>query len=319
MAYQLKQYFYNNGSTQGNIFMTPVSSLVIPIRLATMPQQGVLGDEITFYNEAITGFQLTPENVYYFHTQIKRLGEFLEDGDGGTNNYIYDVYLTNSVEDSGNTITDTQDVEHTYYKYETGDEITAQFIKRISINPKANKPSEDNKPEWIDVEFVFKPFASFNTIVFQLQRMGKDYQAIGRISLFAYKELSVINDIKQNLLGLSNNDKIVKLGVQSRPHLLMCINGEEIRTSLTGIFELKNGIIPVTSFSVVTAGELIEAQKSAYDQAKENIDTDWGENYNKPESYMKVWSVSYIQSSSDNYIRNVDSFLIDYLYRTSDN
>ena len=116
-----------------------------------------------------------------------------------------------------------------------------QYLKTVIIQPGTG---------WADIEFIFSPFIAFNTILFKLQRDVTDYSN-PRYPVIVYQELSLIN----NLLSSENISSCYKIGVQSRPGFLMCINGEEIRTGKSGIYELKNGFISITFFSAVAAAK----------------------------------------------------------------
>ena len=45
---------------------------------------------------------------------------------------------------------------------------------------------------------------------------------------------------------------LIRFSIQTRPGFLMSINGEGIRVSKNGIYEIKNGIILVESFSPIS-------------------------------------------------------------------
>ena len=113
----------------------------------------------------------------------------------------------------------------------------AQFIKKINIAAISSDPGS----AFADVEFIFTAAADFDAIVFELART-----AGGTITpIIVYQELSTIGNIL-------NGDIAVKMGIQSKPGLLMCINGQEIRIGKTGIYEMRNGVVKATQFSVVS-------------------------------------------------------------------
>ena len=152
---------------------------------------------------------------------------------------------------------------------------TEQFIKQITVQG-------GNREEWVNIEFIFNPVVTFDTILFQLQRTIDDYQGVIRYPKIAYQQLGSINNIINSKIG--NNISLLKIGVQSHPGLTMCINGEEIHVSRSGIFELKNGILPISFFSVVNpATEVnqslsdinsVEGWKIDINQQIENIEND---------------------------------------------
>lgn len=89
------------------------------------------------------------------------------------------------------------------------------------------------------IELIISPNASYNFIVFELQRKSSDYQQPRVLTVRDTIKLYNINNIRTSLGGV---DKIKKLGIQGAPGFLMCINGEEIRVGKSGIYELLDGV-----------------------------------------------------------------------------
>lgn len=162
------------------------------------------------------------------------------------------IYMENKLEASKNyyfhgKIKQKADVQIFYVYLVEKDNISTeaneQYLKTITI-PSGN--------EWTDVEFIFTPMMGFDTILFKLQRTVIDYTpATCRYPVIIYQELSVVN----NLLDKLSLDILYKIGIQSRPGFLMCINGEEIRVGRSGIYELRNGFVFITFFSAISAAE----------------------------------------------------------------
>lgn len=121
-----------------------------------------------------------------------------------------------------------------------------QYIKTITI-------AKNSGTHIID--FIFSPLERFDTLVFELQRISEDFTQ-PRVVSVKRKELSEIN----NILGtLINATELVKIGVQADSGTKMCINNEEIMIGRSGIYEIKNGIITIDFFSVVSLGNTIPA------------------------------------------------------------
>ena len=182
-----------------------------------------------------------------------------------------------------------------------------QYIKAITIN----KGSLD---EFVDIEFIFTPMDSFNCLAFELQRIQSDYREAARFPKIIYVELSIINNIITGVsdgMKLPEKTKLIKMGVQSRPGLVMCINGEEIRNSRTGIFEIKNGVMTVSSFSVINAAvEKKDSEgKDSVERAMENIV--YQEQVEK-KADENIWSVCCFNTEK---VRTLDSFTLDYMYQ----
>lgn len=112
-----------------------------------------------------------------------------------------------------------------------------QFIKQINV-------AAGSSGEYLDIDCVFTAAADFDAIVFELVGSYIDFTPI-----IIFIELSEIN----NILG---KDIAVKMGIQAKPGLLMCINGQEIRVGYSGIYELQQGVIKGTQFSVVNPADV---------------------------------------------------------------
>ena len=152
----------------------------------------------------------------------------------------------------------------------------SQFVKKITVAAVGSDP----ELEFADVEFVFTAAADFDAIVFELARVA------GGVTepVIVYQELSSIG----NILG---RDIAVKMGIQSKPGLLMCINGQEIRIGRSGIYELRNGVVKGTQFSVISPAE--------------------------EESYPNVIVKSTCLFDSNKY-RSITPFTLDYVYEVED-
>lgn len=181
-----------------------------------------------------------------------------------------------------------------------------QYIKKITVGG-------GDPHDWVDIEFVFSPYTNFDAILFELQRTAEDYSDEIRYPKIIYEEISVINDIIARKIG--NNIELLKIGVQSNPGLLMCINGEEIRTSRSGIYELKDDVIVVTFFSVVAAAN---ETNTALESTIADINTRWDEANALPTAAQRetakknIYSVSLLNNPKS---RTVDDFVLDYLYK----
>lgn len=258
-------YIVNQYNKDRNIndfeFMTPFNG-GNAVRIKESIDIGVISAHTVdpFENEAVELLQaVEPGKYYYFHSQIKRLDN---------SDQTFYLYLVNKNENDVSSQT--------------------QFLKMITIQ-KGNG--------WVDLEFIFTPYKSFNHILFQLERTAIDYEeSTCRYPIIIYQELSEIN----NLLTTLESQSLYKIGIQSRPGFLMCINGEEIRTGRSGIYELKNGFISVNFFSAVAAANPTKDVESAI----------------KGLTSM-VADKNTIQSQclfSSNVERIIDNFSLDYIY-----
>ena len=104
-------------------------------------------------------------------------------------------------------------------------------------------------------EIVLAPNATYNQILFELQRTALDYRMVnvdgtyGRTMNVVFDRferfVDVVAWLKTQYPGL---EYLTKIGVQGPPSLLMCINKEQIRIGKSGIYQLNNNI-NVTSIS----------------------------------------------------------------------
>ena len=181
-----------------------------------------------------------------------------------------------------------------------------QYLKAITVG--AGDPND-----WVDIELVFTPYINFDCILFDLQRTISDYAEEVRYPIIIYEELSLINNLIVRKIG--DGVKLIKLGVQSRPGLLLCINGEEIRVAKNGIYELKNGVITVNFFSVISAAD---ETTTIMETTMSSINTAWNAADALPIARERESAKSAIGSRSllnTNKKRVIDSFTLDYLYR----
>lgn len=282
--YKIDQYNYRkqDSAPADGIFMTPITG-GIPIVISTGQTHGSVGSlgEVSFDNNALylTGNDqntFLTSNNYYYHGKIKEL----------SSNQIINIYLVTATKTQGST------------SYTIGE--VMQFIKQVNIIA-----GDETKSQWADIECTFTPYdGSFNAILFELNRTATDdYTTAGpRYTLMIHTEISIIKNLLTNPISIGNNSKVLKLGVQSRPNLVMCINGEEIRTSRTGIYEIRNGIVPITFFSIVTGAFNTDVHQKELD-----LNVEWN---TRP--HNEIQSACLIDKLST---RVTDSFTMDYMYR----
>ena len=278
MGYILKQYNhivgdgsddeYNDPHNPGqklNYFLNPIPFDDDDIIDYRSPDGGFRGSVITYKYNNEPGFEAGAH--YYFHGLLH----------GGSGNK-YNIKL---IDDS-----DSLNVKE-------------QFIKTITT-------STDNS--FVDVEFIFTPVINFSKLVFDLNRenIKGSLDGLGPSIHLGVFEVSLISNImgtKLAMTPITSNvlPPILKAGIQSRPGLLLCINGEDIRLPHNGIYEMKNGVILVDFFSVVTPMEIPSAE----------VDS-WKSNPTKNKSFYQF------NSSTPNR-RKTSGFTIDYLYYLSIN
>lgn len=253
------------------------ASFITPITTGTVSRysgSGGAGSLEAFADECITNLSLVSSNYYYFRCQIKRMSM----------PQIFSIKLINY-----------------------NDNAVEQFIKQITVQG-------GDREEWVNIDFVFHPLVSFDTILFQLQRTSEDYQGVTRYPKIAYQQLGYINNIINSKVG--NGVSLLKIGVQSHPGLAMCVNGEEIHISRTGIFEVKNGIIPVTFFSVVNPAtettSAVDTWIENINQQIEDIENDPSLTTDQKEAmYRAINSACFFNTEK---VYKIDAFTLDYMY-----
>lgn len=270
MGYILGQYNFNSQQSAGdlNTFMTYITNATVKTR-PTVTDSGISGgSSFNFDNVCITNIDggLQPNINYYFHGKIKRLSSA---------QVIY-IKLVNYDEATS--------------------EVKEQYIKTITIAGSANAT------DWVDVEFIFNPFVTFDTILFELQRTLTDDYPIGRTVIVAFEEISIINNLINSKVGLEGTE-LIKIGVQSRPSFMMCVNGEEIHTSRSGIYELKSGVILVSFFAPVGFGkETTTALEDWQNEVNQRVIA--GE--------TNIPSQHFLGTNKD---RQISNFTLDYIYK----
>lgn len=95
-------------------------------------------------------------------------------------------------------------------------------------------------------DFVIAPNTTYDQIRISLERSASDYDIInedgtyGRIISVQGKRVDeIINVIDNYISGIK---KLKQIGVQGRPGLQMCIDGESIKIGRTGIYEINHEI-----------------------------------------------------------------------------
>lgn len=118
-----------------------------------------------------------------------------------------------------------------------------QTVAHISI-PEGSTTEELSTPVIYDL--VVTPNDNYAQLVFSIDRDGQDFTETPRkwtpTHTFMIESFGTISNVIPSL-GLENGiGRLKQIGVQSRPGLEMCINGEMIRVGRTGIYEINHGI-----------------------------------------------------------------------------
>ena len=126
--------------------------------------------------------------------------------------------------------------EHTKGSYQTIEQL-------ITVEPYV----EGRNTPYKTFEVVFTPNSTYSYFTLQLNKIAYDYKANtgSRADTFIIPEGCVDFDEQGDVCIINNiftNTTATKIGVQSRPGTLLCINREAIRIGRSGTYEINNGM-----------------------------------------------------------------------------
>ena len=160
---------------------------------------------------------MNKQNYYYLNFSVKKMNSI-------QNFYLKLKNLTQSDDDFS----------------ENNEQIIAEFTV----------PQSTIEDDWTDFEIIIAPNKTYGQLYWDLRRtISNDYLstsdmqvegAIGRKMTIVINQFAIIKNIVKDI------NKIVKIGVQGPPSLLMCINGEQIRIGKTGIFEINEDNVSIS-------------------------------------------------------------------------
>ena len=141
------------------------------------------------------------------------------------------------------------------YQSDGGDDgkRASEKIQTVEKNVGLGPYIVDHNTEWQTFTFVITPNANYKYLCFKINRIGYDYVSAEPRNPFIYGttvkrfdsddgDACIINNILPR-----NSDKI---GIQSRPGTLFCVNQEPIILGRSGIYEINNGT-RITNVGVV--------------------------------------------------------------------
>lgn len=173
--------------------------------------------ENAYYDFSNTGNKMNKQNYYYLNFSVKKMNSI-------QNFYLKLKNLTQSDDDFS----------------ENNEQIIAEFTV----------PQSTIEDDWTDFEIIIAPNKTYGQLYWDLRRtISNDYLstsdmqvegAIGRKMTIVINQFAIIKNIVKDI------NKIVKIGVQGPPSLLMCINGEQIRIGKTGIFEINEDNVSIS-------------------------------------------------------------------------
>lgn len=268
MSYNIGQEIWSGGEDKNSLFLAPADGTFIASRISSLVDMGIdllaEGDDDNFgyMDECLyyTGSNNFKANTtYYFHGRIMRL----------PSDQVFNVQLRTMQSDEA----------------DEASSIT-QYIKKITVK----KRNTEYYNDWVDVHFLFTPIIdNFDCLTFTLSRSaaaGDFTPATVRFPAIIYEELSVVGNYMTSL----GHKSFTKIGVQSHPGLELSVNGEDITVGRSGIYEVRNDLISVNSFSVITAAEETNStgKDFPYSQNYPYIDEKTWESIKAPEGLDKA-------------------------------
>ena len=220
MSLRIGQIRKNNNTS----YLTDLSSNIVDTTI------GNVGLNRVFRNYGIqlrNGF--TVDNTYYLRFAVKRIETTNHSGDLNNDpnylNFSLSLYTDRSTSNGQHELGTYQDI-----------------ASNIVVDPKIIGDDTDTE-NYRYFEFIFTPNRTYNYLAFVLTRIGADYTNKARtVSSEDIKikgelgDLSIINNV------FTDGRKMDKIGIQTRPGTLLCINREDIRVGRSGIYEVNNGI-----------------------------------------------------------------------------
>ena len=171
----------------------------------------------SYYDFSNTGNKMNKQNYYYLNFSVKKMNSI-------QNFYLKLKNLTQSDDDFS----------------DNNEQIIAEFTV----------PQSTVEDDWANFEIIIAPNKTYGQLYWDLRRtISNDYLstsdmqvegAIGRKMTIVINQFAIIKNIVKDI------NKIVKIGVQGPPSLLMCINGEQIRIGKTGIFEINEDNVSIS-------------------------------------------------------------------------
>ena len=194
-------------------------------------------DNTSVFTDFALQYNFRPGTSYYIRVKIKRIEEGHYDSRYGNADIIN--FSLVFYEDNGG-----DDGKH-----------VGQLVQTVEKNIQMGPYIEGHNDTWQSFSFVVTPNAEYQYLCFKINRIGYDYvynKTADERKPFIYGETMDFDtdgdvcEIK-DILPRSTVDKI---GIQSRPGTLFCVNQEPIVLGRSGVYEVNNGT-RITSVGVI--------------------------------------------------------------------
>lgn len=259
MSYLVSQ-LRKNSSSGSNDYMTAVT-----VQPGTAESPNTFGQSTTFTDFRLAGTFIKGK-VYYLRFKVQRIP--------------YGWYQRNP---------NTGEIRH---EYPNADDLRLTILLKnaLEMDEQTDMPqqigtcviykSEKDYKEYSSFVYVFSPLRNFDSIVFRIQRDtydairpdGNTYRNWLREEdeddnlprIFYSGENGQVSELN-NILDFtdSKSTKWLKFGFQSRPGVLIVVNGQPIRVGRSGIYECNNGM-QIESFMIASPGGTNKANIDAF-------------------------------------------------------
>ncbi len=255
MAYKIGQMRKAENETEGYYMTNLLQTATVDRTGFVTKKYSYLGGLDPFEQLSIRGSFLK-DNTYYIRFKIKRVGQNYYDinnaqtgtGFQDANNLGMQVFLFEAPRNSEGSIQPIVIEESTDSKVI----LTSQLIDSFTVGYKRDQINGgivNSQYEYHAI--VFKPQINADAIAFILNRQAYDFLIAPRNWLlqqnetnnnFELLEVSLVN----NILPVTAN----KIGIQSRPGVLIMVNQQPVRIGRSGTYEVNNGV-KITSFGII--------------------------------------------------------------------
>ena len=228
------------GQVRKDLSQTYLTDLNInPTYIKTRGYEDASGqdDNTSIFTDFALQYNFQPSTSYYLRVKIKRIEDGYYDSDYGNSN-IVNFSLVFYEEDGGD------DGKH-----------TGQLMQTVEKNIQLGPHIEGHNDTWQSFSFVITPNSEYQYLCFKINRIGYDYVYNGTAKErrpFIYGETMDFNtegDVCE-IIDILPRTAVDKIGIQSRPGTLFCVNQEPIILGRSGIYEVNNGT-RITSVGVI--------------------------------------------------------------------
>ena len=158
----------------------------------------------------------------------------------------------------------------------------------IALFPPFPGQIASHKPQPVQ-SAVLTPIVNFNALVFERNPNDSNNLRIGCIDIALLR-----NMLSEKNGPMYAESPLIRFSIQSVPSFLMCINGEAIRIPRNGIYEIKNGIILIDSFTPVAHCQLQSNEFVNWKNGSSDIPCINSEIYDNPDRKLYPFTVDYL-------------------------